>query len=190
MSASKTFLFYENICTEIKVSIENIKFFKILLSYNPLIISKLENFCSTPLIICNIGEINIINLTRWKILWEKVTVIGFTLLLQFGLLAVIDHDGRACRDGCGCIVSFVLRNNKSNPDRCVQEPSGCLFSAAKRSIIPSCVTDSRLWPFRHLLSQSPQTWCDPSFPSDLSSERVGLHEIHRTFRDWHFKICK
>ena len=26
-------------------------------------------------------------------LWEKVTVIGFTLLLQFGLLAVIDHDG-------------------------------------------------------------------------------------------------
>ena len=93
--------------------------------------------------------------TGWRMLWEKVTVIGFTLVLQFALLAVIDHDGRVCRDGCGCIVSFVLRNNKSNPDRCVQEPSGCLFSAAKRSIILSCVTDSRLWPFRHLQSQSP-----------------------------------
>ena len=109
---------------------------------------------------------------RWKSLWEKVKRwgwLGALCWLLTGLLAAIDHADRVCRDSSGC-WKFRVAKQQKRPVQMCPKLSSCLLSAAKRSIISSCVTDSRLWPFRHLSQVPVPARRDPSslLSTDLS----------------------
>ena len=107
-------------------------------------------------------------------LWEKVTVIGFTLLLQFGLLAVIDHDGpglswwiwlpgshRAVLE-----VSCWETTKAARPDVSAGAPA--VVCSARQSAPSS----SRVWRTHDSglsvicwASPGRTTWRDPAFPA-------------------------
>ena len=58
---------------------------------------------------------------------------------------------QSSRDRCGFCPRLVFSVNNGR-GQMWRLHSGCLLNAAKRGIIPSCVTDARTRPSRHLLS--------------------------------------
>ena len=144
-------------------------------------------------------KVNIIKFPGWTMLWEKVTVIGFTLLLQFGLLAVIDHDGRVCRDGCGSVaavleVSCRETTKATRPDVSRSPAVVCLA----RQSAPS---SSRVWRTHDsglsVICSGKARRRDVTRPAFPSLQISPVKELvftkftgRKKFRDWHFKICK